>query len=131
MPNKILTSEGWEKRVRSKLGVPDAYLPDEDIRQSDVIDIAEATIIKMVPGYENLTGDDKVFLEAAVVCECAALLCLSMPARLPNKETGPHESHSIYTDWNKTKADLEAERNRYIGMISTVSILDIPHFTVT
>lgn len=131
MPNKILTSEGWEERVRSKLGVPDAYLPDEIIQQPEFISVAEATIIGQVPDYENLTGDDRTFLEAAVVCACAALLCPGMPARLPNRETGPHESYSLYTDWNNVKAELEAERDRYIGMISTVSIPDIPHFIVT
>jgi hypothetical protein len=131
MANKILTGEGWEKRVRSKLGVSEPYLSDDDIRQPDVISVSEATIIKQVPDYESFEGDDKTYLEAAVVCACAALLCPSMPARLPNKEAGPHESHSLYTDWNKLKIELEVERDGYIGSISTVSFPDLLHFRIT
>ena len=114
MANKILTAIGWQDRVRSKLGAGSAYLPDADIEQPDIIDVAEANIIKQIPGYATLTGSELVFLEAATVCECAALLCPSMPARMPKKEQGPHFSHELDIDWGKKQADLETERNGFV-----------------
>lgn len=126
MPNRILKAEGWQQRIRSKLGVDAAYLPDSDIEQPDVITVAEAKIIEQISDYGSLQGDKLVYLEAAVVCECAALLSLSMPARLPKKEAGPHENHEVDVDWNKRKVELEVERDGYIGMIVPSSPL--PHF---
>lgn len=128
MANKILTATGFESRIRSKLGVDAAYVPDADINQPDIIAIAEANIIKVVPDYDTLTGDDLVYLEAATVCECAILLCSSMPARLPAKEQGPSFTVELDIDWTEKQAKLEAERDRFIGNISAVAYVDVPHF---
>lgn len=124
MSNRILTAIGWQQRIRDKLGGIDvAYLPDTAIEQPEVITIAEANIIEQVPDYASLTDDKLVYLEAAVISECAASLCLSMPARLPKREQGPHETHEIDVDWNKRKADFEMERDGYIGKIVTIPTL--------
>lgn len=132
MANKILTIEGWQQRIRDKLGVDAAYLPDAAIEQPEAITIAEANIIAQLPDYGSLENDKKVYLEAAVVCECASLLCLSMPARLPVKESGPHENHELVIDWEKKKIDLETERDGYIGKILPEGRLPfLPHFVVT
>lgn len=131
MANRILTATGWEARVRSKMGVLEPYLPDADLQTPEVVSVAEANIIKQVPDYASLTGDDLIYLEAAVVCECSALLCPGMPARLPKKEQGPHETHELDVDWTKRKADFETERDGYIGKISTVSIPSFSHFSVS
>lgn len=128
MANKILTATGYESRIRSKLGVDAAYIPDADINQPDIIAIAESNIIRVVPDYDALTGDDLVYLEAATVCECAILLCPSMPARLPVKEQGPSFTREIEVDWTKKQAKLEAERDGFISNISTVAYIDVPHF---
>ena len=128
MSNKILTATGFESRIRSKLGVDAAYVPDADINQPDIIAIAEANIIKIVPDYATLSGDDLVYLEAATVCECAILLCPSMPARLPVKEQGPSFTREIEVDWTEKQVKLEAERDRFISNISTVAYIDVPHF---
>jgi len=128
MANKILKAEGYESRIRSKLGVDAAYLPDADINQPDIVLIAEANIIKMVPDYAVLTGDDLVYLEAATVCECAILLCLSMSARLPKKEQGPSFTVELDVDWTEKQAKLEVERDGFISNISTVAYVDVPHF---
>ncbi len=117
MANRILTAEGWQGRIRSKMGVSEPYLPNADIEQPDIIIVAESNIIEQVPDYASLTDDKKVYLEAAVVCECAALLCPSMPARLPTREQGPSETHELNVDWDKKKAEFEAERDEYIGKI--------------
>jgi hypothetical protein len=128
MANKILNATGFESRIRSKLGVDAAYIPDADINQPDIIAIAESNIIRVVPDYDALTGDDLIYLEAATVCECAILLCPSMPARLPVKEQGPSFTREIEVDWTEKQAKLEAERDRFISNISTVAYIDVPHF---
>lgn len=131
MANRILTNTGWEARIQKKMGVDPAYLPDADLSQPDVITVAEANIIKQVPNYASLTDDDLVYLEAATVCECAAIICPSMPARLPKREQGPSESHEIDVDWEGKKAEFEGERDRYIGNISTVNIPTLCHFGIS
>lgn len=117
MSNRILKDDGWEQRIRDKMGVDIAYLPDSAIRQPEIIAAAEANIIAQVPDYANLSDDKKVYLEAAVVCECATLLCPSMPARLPVRQQGPGVTHQLEVDWEKRKAEFEAERDAYIGKI--------------
>jgi hypothetical protein len=118
MANRILKDIGWETRIQKKMGVDPAYLPETDIQQPEVITVAEANIIAQIPDYTSLTDDKKVYLEAAVVAECASLLCPSMAVRLPKKEQGPHESHELDADWNKKKADFEVERDGFIGKIN-------------
>jgi len=130
--NLILTAEGWQQRIRDKVGVPEAYLPDSLIEQPDCIMVAEANIIEMIPNYADLTGIDRVYLEAATVCECARLLCPSMSARLPQREQGPHFTHEIVVDWDAKKRDLEEDRDSYLSKIPTVaaSWQTVPHFQV-
>jgi hypothetical protein len=126
MANLILTAMGWESRVRNRLGVDDAYLTDADIAQPDIITVAEANIIDQVPDYATLTGSKKTWLEAATVCECAILLCPSMPARLPAREQGPHFTREVTVDWDKKRQELEAELDSYIAKI--VELVAVPHF---
>lgn len=128
MANRILKTTGHESRIRSKLGVDAAYVPDADINQPDIIMIAEANIIKVVPDYSTLTGDDLVYLEAATVCECAILICPSMPARLPVKEQGPSMTIELDVDWGEKQAKLEAERDRFLSSISSADYVNVPHF---
>jgi hypothetical protein len=126
MANRILTDVGWEQRIRDKMGVDTAYLPDSAVQQPEIITVAEANIIAQIPDYAILTDDKKAYLEAAVVCECCVLLCPSMAARLPAKEQGPHMGHTLYIDWDKKKAEFADERDGYIGKIITIPFL--PHF---
>ncbi len=129
MENRILTNIGHEERIRSKMGVSEPYLPDDDINQPDCITIAEANIISQIPDYVTLTGDLRVFLEYAVVLECCILLCPSMGARLPKKETGPHGSYELGSDWSNKKAEFEEEKNKFIGKIlEEISPGSIPTF---
>ena len=130
MANLILTTEGWEGRVRSVLGVDSAYLSDEEIQQPDFIDIAEANIIEQVPGYASMTGTDKVYLEAAVVYECASLLCDAMAVRVPQREQGPHFTQELVVNWHKLKTDLGNKRDSYLARLSTMTLPTVPHFQV-
>lgn len=126
MANLILTADGWQGRVRNRLGVDDTYLTDADIAQPDIISVAEANIIDQVPDYADLTGSKRTWLEAATVCECAALLCPSMAARLPASEQGPHFTREVAVDWDKKRQELEAERDSYIGKI--IDLVAVQHF---
>lgn len=132
MANRILKDENWQQRIRDKMGIDAAYLPDAAIEQPEVITVAEANIIAQIPDYESLSDDKKVYLEAAVVCECCSLLCPSMAARLPKKEQGPHETHEVAIDWDKKKADFATERDEYIGKIlSPSSFSSLLHFGIS
>lgn len=135
MANRILKNDYWEKRIRDKMGVDDAYLPDDLLNSPDIITLAEANIIEKISDYATLDGDLRVYLEYAVVLECCILLCPSMGARLPKKETGVHASYELGIDWSKRKAEFEEDRNRFIGKIleeiAPNSIPTFNSFTVT
>ncbi|MDR7856086.1 hypothetical protein [Tissierella sp.] len=90
MSNRILIAENWQTRIRDKMGVDIAYLPDSTIEQKDII---------------------------AVVLECCILLCPSMSARLPKKESGPHAGHELYVNWDNKKLEFIDDRNNLVGKI--------------
>jgi hypothetical protein len=117
MANRILLSVNWEGRVRGKLGVTSADLPDADIDQPEVITVSEAKVIRAVPGYAALTDDDLVFLEAVVVVTCALQVIESMPTRLPTRVKGPSMEIEVTVDWQKRRHDLEGERDTLLGYI--------------
>ncbi len=125
MAKKILP-EGYEQRIRDKLGVDDAYLPDSVLNQKDCVDIAEANIISQVPDYETLSGDKELYLEAATVCECAIVVIGTMRARLPENTRGPHIEYTVKADWDKRRRELITERIDYIS--KTVSYPKVRHF---
>ncbi|MBA1335834.1 MAG: hypothetical protein HPY66_1652 [Firmicutes bacterium] len=135
MANRILTAEGWTQRVRDKIGVDIAYLPDSVLEQPECITVAEANIIAQIPDYTAATGDARVYLEAAVVCECAVLLCPGMPARLPKMSQGPHARYDVDTDWTEKKKELAAERDGNVGKVREAlapgSVTTTNFFTVT
>lgn len=137
MANRILTSVGWEKRVLNKLGVDPAYLSEDVINSQDIITVAEANIIAQIPEYATVDKESDlwVYLENAVVLECCILLCPSMSARLPKKETGEHASYELGTDWSKKKAEFKEEKEETImKIIDTLFPLNVPRvsgFTVT
>lgn len=135
MANRILTGENWQQRIREKIGVDSEYLPDSSIDSPDCIMVAEANIISQIPDYATLTNDLRVYLEYAVVLECCILLCPSMGARLPKKETGVHASYELGIDWSKKKEEFEEERNQSIGKIleeiSPTQLYGFNAFTIT
>jgi hypothetical protein len=120
MANKILVDDGWQGRIRNLLGVDTAFLPDFDLEQPDIISVAEANIIELVPDYASLEGDKKTYLESVTVCECAILVCDSMPARLPVRESGPHATFEVAVDWEKKKRELQDKRDSYLSKIITM-----------
>ncbi len=120
MSNKILTAENWQSRIRDSLGVSDSYLPNATIEQPENITIAEASIIGIVPDWEDMEGTDRVYLESAVVMECANILCLSMSARLPDRFSGPHASYELSIDWQEKKKEIVSKRDYYLSKITNI-----------
>lgn len=124
MENRILIDESWQQRIRDKMGVDDAYLPDSAIGQPDIITIAEANIIGQIPDYATLIDDSRTYLETLVVLECCVLLCPSMSARLPKKETGPHAGHELWVNWDNKKNEFINDRNELLGKIFELNFPD-------
>lgn len=136
MENKILTVDRYVDRIRSKMGVSETYLPDEDINMPDIIDVAELNITSLFPDYEDFEGNNIVYLESITVLECCILLCPSMSARLPKKQSGPHAGHELYINWDKKKEDFINERDSLIGRLEDLlnpgtNIYDFKNFIVT
>lgn len=137
MENRILTGIGYEDRIRSKLGVSEPYLSDYDINQPDCIAVAEANIIAQIPEYTTIETDSdlKIYLEYAVVLECCILLCPSMDARLPKKQSGEHVSSELGIDWSKKKTEFEEEKEacimKIIDTLFPTSTTSPSYFTVT
>ena len=117
MANKILVEENWQERVGNKMGVDSAYLPDSAINQPDIIGVAELNTTSMFPSYEDFEGDNLVYLESIAILECCILLCPSMSARLPKKESGPHAGHELYVNWDNKKAEFIGERNSLVDRL--------------
>jgi hypothetical protein len=119
MANRILTGVGWQGRVRDKLGVDAAYLPDSALEQPDCIDVAEQNIISETPGYATLSDEKTIYLEAATVCECALIVVATMRARLPERTRGPHAEYDVKASWDKRREELMRERTGYLSRILT------------
>lgn len=142
MANLILTTTGWEDRVRGLLGVDEAHLPDTVVQLADFINTAERIIIGVVPEYASLadapTADpptfERTWLESAAVCQCAALLCPAMANRLPNSEQGPSYTRQGSSNWSTLERKLLSERDMYLGKITgedDVDAYDLYHFDLT
>ena len=120
MANLILTEVGWQDRIREKLGVDEAYLPDSAIDKPEVIGIAEANMVARIPTYASLEGASRLYLEVAVVLEAAALLCPTMKTRLPIREQALHFSRDLSVDWDKRRQELMNERDGILQAIDGV-----------
>lgn len=112
-----------EQRIRDKLGVSEAYLPDSVISQPDIIDLAEAIIDDIAPNSEGIWRD------TAIVCQCAILLCPSMSARLPDVERDSFYQRESSINWEQIKKELEIERD--IALSYLVNFPKTPGFTTT
>jgi hypothetical protein len=126
MPNRILTSSGYQEAIRELLGVTAQTLPDTAIDRENIITLAEAAIIRQVPTYADIItadGDDAVYLRAAATAQVAANCCPGLAAKFKTSEQS--ETGFKYTknaiDWSAKRAEMEAIAQGYIGIISTVS----------
>lgn len=77
------------KRVRSVMGVPEAFLTDDVINSPIFIQKSESYINKALKDYneelENIEDLDKSLLNIASIYYISYLLCVGMDARLPKQ----------------------------------------------
>lgn len=121
---KILPA-GYEDAIRSKLGVKVAELPNLDINQRVIVDLAESIVIKRVPMYAAITDEiDKIHLENAVLSQVCALLCPGLTRRLNI------EVKTIDVAWKKDKVRWDEMAQRFLAdyenaltQITTVEVI--------
>lgn len=131
MANLILTDGTHYDRVRALLGVDKAYLSDTVIDSPDFITMSELNMIKYVPNYQSLEGNDKTLFESAVIYDLAARLCPSMKNRLPKKSSGVHFQSELATDWDKLRVMLLNDRDTCIQSISGYEVATSFRFGLT
>lgn len=131
MANLILTEVGWEQRIRSQLGVDEAFLPDTDIRKPDVIGVAEQHIIDELSNYDEDNEELRVWVEAAVVCQCSIIICTQLKARLPRQQEGPHASYQIEVNWDEVKKELIEKRDYYLSKADPGGFPKVRYFGVS
>jgi hypothetical protein len=121
----LILEPGFEKEVRSKLGVSDDDITDEELNSPFVLDIAEAKIIKLVPNYVNIVNtSEKLFLKLAVINQIGADMCNSMVNRVNTEvSTLDVKWKKGKTDWDKLQATLLGEVMEALSNITSVEIV--------
>lgn len=118
MPNRILTTETYHDEIRWRLGVGEEILSNASIDAPSVLPIAEAKVIKNVPQYSELVGDDANYLYAAAICMVAAMLAPSMAARIKkSKKDFDWSIENQIVDWQVVSIALVDEAFEHIGLI--------------
>ncbi|APQ59826.1 hypothetical protein PPOLYM_02545 [Paenibacillus polymyxa] len=132
MANKILITETYHEEIRGRLGVGKDVISDADIDALSVLPIGESRIVKAVPDYDELTGDNQTYVYAAAVCMVAAILAPSMTARIKkSKKDFDFSFENQAVDWKKYAVQLVDEAYEFIESISTVQHgTDVPVFGV-
>lgn len=125
MPPQILT-EKWEERVRSLLGVDEAYLPDDDLNHPEIIDVAEAEMIGLVPHHAELDDRGKTLFESAIIATCALKIIPSLRARLPTQQSGPHMQATITVSWQQVAEEIFANREIMLDLLGAVEDDGLP-----
>ncbi len=99
----ILGDADYEHLIRSRMGVTENELPDVEINQDLILQMAETVVIRRVPSYSAIinTGDlgDLLFLRTAVIAYICYLLAPSMARRVKT------EVSTIDVKWKKGKVD--------------------------
>jgi len=125
MPNEILKETGWQSRVRDKMGVDVAYLPDALIEQPEYARAAELIVLHAIGTPVPLGAVTDESVVSATVCQCAALLCPIMKVRLPKVERGVSFQREVSMNWDSLAQKLIADRDMFLGFF----LGDVPDFT--
>lgn len=106
----LILTTGYEDAVRSKLGIRAIDLPDSDINQPLILDLAENVVMKRVPACSTITDTlDLLYLQSAVVSYICYLLAPSMSRRLNIEVT------TIDTKWKKEKVDWAKRAEEFLA----------------
>ncbi|MGG6309791.1 hypothetical protein [Paenibacillus macerans] len=128
MANKILITDTYHDEIRGRLGIGEDVLSNADIDAPSVLPIGESKVISSVPNYEDLTGDDRIYLYAAAICMVAAIIAPSMTARFKKAKKDFDFSYENQTvNWNKLAEGLFDESYGYINEIpNSIRGSDVP-----
>lgn len=120
----ILTDAGYETLVRSRLGVTENELPDTEINQDLVLQMAETMVIRRVPTYASIADDsDLLFLKSATIAYICYLLAPSMSRRVKTEvSTIDVKWKKDKIDWGKRANDFLAEFENALANIQSVEI---------
>lgn len=80
-------------------GVDEDILPNEDISDPAILDVAEFQVIDLVPNFTELSDTDRAKVRLATVHVMASLLCPSMPNRIDV------EVRTIDVTWKRKPVD--------------------------
>lgn len=120
----VILGTGYEEMVRAKFGVKKSELPDEEIAQPLMVDLAEAMVIQRVPDYDQVSGIDQLFLQNAALSYLCYLLCPGMARRLNVKVTTIDirwEKERV--DWEQMAQDFLAEFEQALSQITSVAVV--------
>ena len=123
---KIL-KEGFEDSVRTRMGVKKSELPDEDIRDKFIANLAETVTIRRVPDYEKITDEkDLMFLESAVNYYICYLLAPAMPNKIKYKvSTIEVKWEKLKTDWEKRAEEFLVLYEEALSQIETADVVTV------
>lgn len=123
---KIL-QEGFEDSVRTRMGVKELELPDIDIQNKFIAELAEIVTIKRIPDYEKIEDErDLMFLESAVIYYICYLLAPTMPNKIKYKVS------TIEVKWEKLKTDWEKRAEEFLALYEeTLSQIESVNVVIT
>lgn len=121
----VILQAGYENVVRSRLGIDADDLPDTELNQPLVVDLAEAIIIKRVPEYASVVDAvDQLYLQNAVISQICAIVCPSMPRRLNLKiAISDVRIEKEKIDWDAQQLKYLGEVEANLGNIQTVEVV--------
>ena len=121
----VILQAGYEDVVRSRLGIDADDLPDTELNQPLVVDLAEAIIIKRVPEYASVVDAvDQLYLQNAVISQICAIVCPSMPRRLNLKiSISDVKIEKEKIDWDAQQLKYLGEVEANLGNIQTVEVV--------
>lgn len=122
MASTILPA-GYDTNIQAWCGVTADDLPKTTI--DIILRPIEAKLKKRIPTYASLTGDDQTFFYSGVECAIAAVCCPSLKAKMPRKEKGLSTDIESGADWDKLKADLQAQSEEYLSSITGQTYSDV------
>lgn len=115
---------GFEDAVRIKLGVDIDDLPNEDINNKFVAELAEAKIKRRVPNFKEITDPEELmYLQNAVISQICAILCPSMARRLNLKiAISDVRIDKDKVDWEEMRQKFLTEVEESLTQIQSVSV---------
>ncbi len=95
-------------------GVDEDILPDEDISDPAILDMAEMQVIDLVPKYADLPDKDKAKVRLATIYYMAALLCPAMASRVD------YEVRTIDVTWKRKPVNYAELEASLMGKVATL-----------